>query len=53
MRPASELRTNVAHATKTRELHTKLAQDSLAPFSALRSAAEATIVPAKAATRTK
>jgi hypothetical protein len=43
----------VDHATKTRELYTKLAQDSLAPFSALRSAAEAAIVPAKAAARTK
>lgn len=43
----------VAHATKTRELYTKLAQDSLAPFGALRSAAEAAIVPAKAATRAK
>src|SRR3712207_1795646 len=29
----------VAHSTKTRELYTKLAQDSFAPFSALRSAA--------------
>ena len=43
----------VAHSTKTRELYTKLAQDSLAPFSALRSAAEAAIVPAKAAARAK
>ncbi|WP_308494303.1 phasin family protein [Microvirga aerophila] len=43
----------VAHSTKTRELYTKLAQDSLAPFGALRSAAEAAIVPAKAAARAK
>jgi hypothetical protein len=43
----------VAQTTKTRELYTKLAQDSFAPFSALRSVAEAAIVPAKAATRTK
>jgi hypothetical protein len=39
----------VNYATKTRELYTKLAQDSLAPFSALRSATEATIFPAKSA----
>jgi hypothetical protein len=43
----------VAHSTRTRELYTKLAQDSLAPFGALRSAAEAAIVPAKAAARAK
>jgi hypothetical protein len=43
----------VAQTTKTRELYTKLAQDSFAPFGALRSVAEAAIVPAKAATRTK
>ncbi|WP_457093044.1 phasin family protein [Microvirga sp. P5_D2] len=43
----------VAHATKSRELYTKLAQDSFAPFNALRSAVAARIVPAKAAPRTK
>jgi hypothetical protein len=43
----------VAQATKTRELYTKLAQDSLAPFGGLRSAAEAAIVPTKAAARAK
>ena len=43
----------VAQATKTRELYTKLAQDSLAPFGALRSVAEAAIVPTKAAPRAK
>jgi hypothetical protein len=43
----------VAQATKTRKLYTKLAQDSLAPFGALRSAAEAAIVPTKAAARAK
>jgi hypothetical protein len=39
----------VAQATKTRELYIKLAQDSFAPFNALRSAVAARIVPAKAA----
>jgi len=43
----------VAQATKTRELYTKLAQDSLAPLSAVRSAAEATHVAAKSAARAK
>ncbi len=43
----------VAHSTKTRELYTKLAQDSLTPFSTLRSAAEATHVPAKSPARAK
>ena len=43
----------VAHSTKTRELYTKLAQDSFAPFNARRSAVAATIVPAKAATCAK
>ena len=43
----------VAHSTKTRELYTKLAQDSLALLSAVRSAAEATHVAAKSAARAK
>jgi hypothetical protein len=43
----------VAHSTKTRELYTKLAQDSLAPLGAVRSAAEATHVAAKSAPRAK
>ena len=43
----------VAHSTKTRELYTKLAQDSLAPLGAVRSAAEATHVAAKSAARAK
>ena len=43
----------VAHSTKTRELYTKLAQDSLAPLSAVRSAVEATQVAAKSAARPK
>jgi hypothetical protein len=43
----------VAHSTKTRELYTKLAQDSLAPFGFLRSAAEVAVASTKAATRAK
>jgi hypothetical protein len=43
----------VAHSTRTRELYTKLAQDSLAPLGAVRSAAEATHVAAKSAARAK
>ena len=43
----------VAQSTKTRELYTKLAQDSLAPLSAARSTAEATHVAAKSAARAK
>jgi len=43
----------VAHSTKTRELYAKLAQDSLAPFNALRSAAQSTFAPAKSTTRAK
>jgi hypothetical protein len=43
----------VAHSTKTRELHTKLIQDSLAPFSALRSTAEAALASAKPTARAK
>ena len=43
----------VAQSTKTRELYTKLAQDSLAPLSATRSTAEATHVAAKSAARAK
>ena len=40
----------VAHSTKTRELYTKLAQDSLAPLSTVRSA---TIVPTQSTDRAK
>lgn len=43
----------VAHATKSRELYTKLAQDSVAPFRFLRSAAEAAVAPTKSAARAK
>jgi hypothetical protein len=43
----------VAQSAKTRELYTKLAQDSLAPFGSLYSAAQATFTPAKSGTRTK
>lgn len=43
----------VAHATKSRELYTKLAQDSVAPFGFLRSAAEAAVAPTKSAARAK
>lgn len=43
----------VAQSAKTRELYTKLAQDSLAPFNAVRAAAEAAFVPAKSAARAK
>jgi hypothetical protein len=43
----------VAHSTKTRELYTKLAQDSLASFGFLRSAAEAAVASTKAAARAK
>ncbi len=43
----------VAHSTKTRELYTKLAQDSFAPFGFLRSAAEAAVAPTKSAARAK
>jgi hypothetical protein len=43
----------LTHSTKTRELYTKLAQDSLAPLGAVRSAAEATQVAAKSAARAK
>jgi len=43
----------VAHSTKTRELYTKLAQDSVAPFGFLRSAAQSTFTPAKSAARAK
>ena len=43
----------VAHSTKTRELYTKLAQDSFAPFGFLRSAAEAAGAPTKSAARAK
>jgi hypothetical protein len=43
----------VAHSTKTGELYTKFAQDSLAPFNALRSAAQSTFAPVKPASRAK
>jgi phasin family protein len=43
----------VAQSTKTGELYTKLAQDSLAPFNALRSAAQSTFAPAKPTARAK
>jgi hypothetical protein len=43
----------VAHSTKTRELYTKLAQDSFGPFSFLRSAAETAVASTKSATRAK
>jgi hypothetical protein len=43
----------VAQSAKTRELYAKLAQDSLAPFGALYSAAQATFTPAKPSTRAK
>jgi hypothetical protein len=43
----------VAQSAKTRELYTKLAQDSFAPFGALYSAAQPTFTPAKPAPRAK
>lgn len=43
----------VAQATKSRALYTKLAQDSFAPFGALRSTVEAALTPAKATPRAK
>jgi len=43
----------VAQATKTRELYTKLAQDTVAPFSTLRSTVGAGITRAKAAPHAK
>ena len=43
----------VAHSMKTRELYTKLAHDSLAPLSTVRSAAQATHVAANSAARAK
>ena len=43
----------VAHSAKTRELYTKLAQDSFAPFGVLRATAQAALTPAKPAARTK
>jgi hypothetical protein len=43
----------VAHITKSRELYTKLTQDSFAPFGFLRSAAGAAVAPTKPAARTK
>jgi hypothetical protein len=43
----------VAHSTKARELYTKLAQNSFAPFGFLRSAEEAAVAPTKSAARAK
>lgn len=43
----------VAQSTKTGELYTKLAQDSLAPFNALRSAAQSTFAATKPTARAK
>jgi hypothetical protein len=43
----------VAQSAKTRELYAKLAQDTLAPFGTLYSAAQSTFTPAKSAARTK
>ena len=43
----------VAQASKTRDLYAKLAQDSFAPFSTLRSTAEAALTPAKVTPRAK
>jgi hypothetical protein len=43
----------VAQSTKTSELYTKLAQDSFAPFNALRSATQSTVATAKSTSRAK
>jgi hypothetical protein len=43
----------VAQSTKTGELYTKLAQDSFAPFNALRSATQSTFASAKPTSRAK
>ncbi len=43
----------IAQSTKTRDLYAKLAQDSLAPFNAVRSAAQSTFTSAKPASRAK
>ncbi len=43
----------IAQSTKTRDLYAKLAQDSLAPFNAARSAAQSTFTSAKPASRAK
>jgi hypothetical protein len=43
----------VAQSTKTGELYTKLAQDSFAPFNALRSATQSTVATAKSMSRAK
>lgn len=43
----------VAQSAKTRELYTRLAQDSFAPFGALYSAAQSTFAATKPATRAK
>ena len=43
----------VAQSAKTGELYTKLAQDSFAPFNALRSATQSTVATAKSTSRAK
>ena len=43
----------VAQSTKTSELYTKLAQDSFAPFNALRSATQSTVATTKSTSRAK
>ncbi len=43
----------VAQATKTGELYAKLAQDSFAPFDALRAATQSTFASAKSTARAK
>jgi hypothetical protein len=43
----------IAQSTKTRDLYAKLAQDSLAPFNAVPSAAQSTFTSAKPASRAK
>jgi hypothetical protein len=43
----------IAQSTKTCDLYAKLAQDSFAPFNAVRSAAQSTFAPAKSTTRAK
>jgi hypothetical protein len=43
----------IAQSTKSRELYAKLAQDSFAPFNAVRSAAQATFTSVKPASRAK
>jgi hypothetical protein len=43
----------VAQSTKTGELYAKLAQDSFAPFNALRAVTQSTFAPAKSTSRAK